>query len=206
MVYSSRFIMCVLRDGIPQQELGDGSVVLPFGSEYALRFRNKNPDRRAVVKVFIDGENVSAGGFVINANDKLDIERPVDNPVKFRFVSLDSSDAVDFGKNGPNTDRTKGVVEAHFSLEKPPRPSEHVDIVLEPDAVVLRLVLRGIDPTTAQRSSQAAPIKKRRWRRSSEPDLDDLQAEIETLKRRNAELELALLKKQRDELESKLGK
>lgn len=117
MVYSNKFVMCVLLNGKPQEELANGMVKLPFGAEYALRFRNKN-NRRAVVKLYIDGENVSGGGYVINANDFIDIKRHHDVDRAFKFVSLDSADAIEHGKNGPNTDKQKGVIEARFYLEK----------------------------------------------------------------------------------------
>lgn len=123
-MYSNHFVMCVLVDGQPIQELANGVVTLPFGTEYALRFRNKN-NRRAVVKIYIDGENVSGeGGYVIRANDYIDIKRHHDIDRSFKFVSLDSPDAVDHGKNGPNADKVKGTIEARFYLEKeaPPRP------------------------------------------------------------------------------------
>jgi hypothetical protein len=117
MVYSNKFVMCVLVDGTPQQELANGVVKLPFGAEYALRFRNKN-DRRAVVKIYIDGENVSGEGYIVKANDHVDIKRHWDKDRSFKFVELDSPEAVDAGKNGPNADKTKGVIEARFYLEK----------------------------------------------------------------------------------------
>lgn len=117
MVYSNKFVMCVLLNGQPQKELANGQVSLPFGAEYALRLRNKN-DRRAVVKIYIDGENVSGGGYVVNANDYVDIKRHHDKDRAFKFVSLDSPDAVDFGKDGPNHDKVKGTIEARFYLEK----------------------------------------------------------------------------------------
>lgn len=117
MVYSNKFVMCVLLDGVPQQELANGVVKLPFGAEYHLRFRNKN-DRRAVVKIYVDGENVSGNGYIIPANDHIDIKRHHDKDRAFKFVELDSPEAVDAGKNGPNADKTKGVIEARFYLEK----------------------------------------------------------------------------------------
>ena len=124
MVYSNHFVMAVLVDGMPVKELANGVVSLEFGTEYSLRFRNKN-NRRAVVKIYIDGENVSGeGGYVIRANDYIDIKRHHDIDRSFKFVSLDSPDAVDHGKNGPNADKVKGTIEARFYLEKeaPPRP------------------------------------------------------------------------------------
>lgn len=123
MAYSSRFVACVLVDGKPQRELGDGTVLLDFGTEYTIRLRNKNP-RRAVAHILIDGEDVSGGGYVIPASDYVDIKRHYDKPVGFKFVDVESADAVEFGKNGPNHDRTKGVIEVRFHLEKeaPPKP------------------------------------------------------------------------------------
>jgi hypothetical protein len=106
----------VLVDGHPVKELANGEVNIPFG-EYTLRFRNKN-NRRAMVKFTIDGEDASGSGYVIPANDYIDIERWSNKPVKFKFVALDSEDATDFGKNGPNPDKVKGTIEAHFYLEK----------------------------------------------------------------------------------------
>jgi len=116
LMYSNHFVFCVLINGEPQKELGNGTVNIPFG-EYSLRFRNKN-DRRAVVKIYIDGENVSGEGYIINSKSHVDIKRHHDKDRSFKFVSLDSSDAVDFGKNGPNEDKVKGTIEARFYLEK----------------------------------------------------------------------------------------
>ncbi len=117
MVYSSRFVACVLLGDKPTKELVNGVVPVPFGTEYSLRFRNKN-DRRALVKFTIDKENVSGGGYVIEANSFIDIHRHSNKDARFRFVELDSPDAIDFGKNGPNTDGSKGVIDVKFYLEK----------------------------------------------------------------------------------------
>lgn len=116
MVYSNKFVMAVLINGRPTQELASGEVQIPFG-EYSLRFRNKH-NRRAVVKIFVDGENVSGGGYVIQPHSHVDIKRHHDIDRAFKFVTLDSPDAVDHGKNGPNPDKVKGTIEAHFYLEK----------------------------------------------------------------------------------------
>ena len=117
MVYSSHFVMCVLVNGQVQKELADGTVILPFNTTYSLRFRNKN-NRRAVVKFAIDGENVSGGGYVIPASSFIDIHRHSNKDATFVFVDLDSPQAVDAGKNGPNLTGEKGLIEASFSLEK----------------------------------------------------------------------------------------
>jgi len=126
MVYSNKFVMCVLVDGKPVKELANGEVQIPFNTEYVLRFRNKN-DRRAVVKFWIDGELVSgAGGYVIPANDHIDIKRHNNRDAAFVLVPLDSAEAVDAGKNGPNYDKQKGVVKAEFTLEKKYEPVREI--------------------------------------------------------------------------------
>lgn len=117
MVYSNHFVMAVMVNGQARGELANGIVKMPFNTEYTLRFKNKN-NRRAVVKIFVDGENVSGGGYVINAKDHIDIKRHHDKDRAFKFVSLDSPEAVEDGKNGPNEDKTKGTIEARFYLEK----------------------------------------------------------------------------------------
>lgn len=117
MAYSNKFVACVVVDGRVQKELGNGTVKIPFGSEYTLRFRNKH-DRRAVVQFFIDGENVSGEGYVIQPHSKIDIRRHSEIDRAFRFVELDSEEAVEHGKDGPNPNKEKGLIECRFRLEK----------------------------------------------------------------------------------------
>lgn len=128
MGYSNRFILCILINGVPQKELANGEVHIPFGSTFSLRLRNRH-NRNAAVQIYIDGENVSGEGYKVPANDKVDIHRFADKDMTFKFVDLDSPEAVEHGKNGPNPDKTKGTVEARFFLEKEqPKPAkvEHV--------------------------------------------------------------------------------
>jgi hypothetical protein len=100
MMYSNKFVMCVLVNGQPQTEKANWVVTLPFGSEYALRFRNKH-SRRAVVQIYIDGENVSGAGYVVPANDYVDIKRHHDKDRAFKFVSLDSPEQWTPGRTAP---------------------------------------------------------------------------------------------------------
>jgi len=99
MVYSSRFVLNVLLNKNVVQERNDGIVPIPFGSEYGIRCRNRNKDRRALVKLSIDGENVSGGGFVIGKDDSVDIFRRLDVDAAFKFVELTSEEAELTGKN-----------------------------------------------------------------------------------------------------------
>lgn len=117
MVYSNHFVMCVMVNGKPLKERADGIVQIPVNSEYTIRFKNKN-HRRALVKFTIDGEDASGGGYVIDAHKDIEIKRFSDRDQMFKFVDLDSAEAQLEGKNGPNTDGSKGVIEAKFYLEK----------------------------------------------------------------------------------------
>ena len=118
MPYSQRFVVSVLVNGQVQEERPDGSVTIPFGVEYAFRFRNKHRDRRAVVKLFIDGEEQSKGGYVIPPNGSKVIERNSHSPKRFKFVAPTSVDAQDFGKDQENVEGYNGVIDARFYLEK----------------------------------------------------------------------------------------
>lgn len=125
MAYSNKFVMNILLNGeIINDRDSDNLAQIPFGSEYGLRLRNKN-DRRASVQIFIDNQNVSGNGYVIAANDKIDLFRHNDRDVAFKFVSLLSEQADDAGKSGPNLDGFKGIIEARFFLEKAAPIQEH---------------------------------------------------------------------------------
>lgn len=115
-MYSKNFVVAILVDGQVQKHSKQGVVSLPFGVEYTIRLRNKNA-RRAVCKVFIDDENVSEGGIVIPANDYVDLERSTAKAVKFKFVSADSPEAYDAGKDN-KTDDSNGVIRTEWRLER----------------------------------------------------------------------------------------
>lgn len=117
MVYSSRFVLSVLLNGNIAPERTDGVVAIPFGSEYGIRCRNRNKGRRALVKLFVDNENISGGGFIIGQDANVDIFRRVDVDAALKFVELTSEEAEITGKSD-NQDGSKGVIEARFYLEK----------------------------------------------------------------------------------------
>lgn len=119
-MFSSGFVICLLKEGRPCQESRQGIVRLPFGTEYAVRLRNKNK-RPAVATVWIDGENVSGSGYIVAAGGYCDIERHRDSPAKFRFASTGSEAAIDAGKNNA-TDDHNGLVEVRWRIEKEPEP------------------------------------------------------------------------------------
>jgi len=117
MVYSGGFAIGISNNGEFLEERKDGRVTIPYDSEYVIRLRNEN-SRRAVCKIFLDGENVSDGGYIIPSHDFIDIERYSNTAKRFKFVDLNSEEAILNGKSGPNIDGSKGLIECHFWLER----------------------------------------------------------------------------------------
>ena len=124
MVYNQRFVISVLVNGKVQKEFNDGTVELPFGSEYVIRLRNKHKDRRAVCKLYVDGEERSNDGYVIPPRSYVDIRNDSYHQ-SFKLVASDSVEAQDEGKDKDNTERNNGVIEGRFYLETEPPVQEH---------------------------------------------------------------------------------
>ncbi len=124
MVYSNKFVVSVLVNGQVMKEMANGEVHVPFNSEYTLRFRNKN-DRNCAVRVWIDGEEMTKGGWIIPPRSYRDVERSSHSPAKFKFVDLQSTEAQDHGKDQSNSEKKMGLIECHFYLEKERPKVEH---------------------------------------------------------------------------------
>lgn len=172
-MYSQKFIAVVKVGQVCQKELANGTVILPFSSEYSLFLKNRN-NVRAVAVILIDGENVSGNGFVVPANGSIEIERPLNSTNKFKFVSLDSVEAQMEGKSGPNPDKLKGLIEVRFFLEKVPLKIVEVYTPYERPRTYIPRPRRPVDPyypwwtwdaatytSTAGKSSLSSTISSR---------------------------------------------
>lgn len=89
MMYQGKMAFAVKVAGKILREFGE-TVYLPFGSEYTLLIKNLN-NRRAVVRITLDGQEVVDGGLIINANSSVDLERFVkpgqmDKGNRFKFI------------------------------------------------------------------------------------------------------------------------
>jgi hypothetical protein len=120
MMHSNDFVVAIFYNGSFLEESKSGVIALPFGAEYTIRLRNKK-NRTAVAKVFIDEENVSKGGIVIPAHKFVDLECDVATLCKFKFVSAESGEAIDAGKNN-KTDDSNGVIRVEWRAEKEYKP------------------------------------------------------------------------------------
>jgi len=77
MMYGNKLAAAVKVDGKVLREFKD-TVHIPFGSEYAITIKNLHTTR-AVVNVYIDGDNVVPNGLVLNAGQSIDLERSIKN-------------------------------------------------------------------------------------------------------------------------------
>jgi hypothetical protein len=118
MMYQSKLVASLKANGKILREFKD-TVYIPFGSEYSFLIKNLNTTR-ALVNVFIDGENVIEGGLVVNAGQEVDLERYVKAGNlkagnKFKFI--ERSGAVEEHRGVKLED---GLVRIEFQYEKHP--------------------------------------------------------------------------------------
>jgi hypothetical protein len=118
MMYQSKLVASLKANGKILREFKD-TVYIPFGSEYSFLIKNLNTTR-ALVNVFIDGENVIEGGLVINAGQEVDLERYVkagslNAGNKFKFI--ERTGAVEEHRGVKLED---GLVRIEFQYEKHP--------------------------------------------------------------------------------------
>ena len=74
-MYSNKLVASLKANGKILREFKD-TVYIPFGSEYSFLLKNLNTTR-ALVNVFIDGEDMTPGGLVLNAGQEVDLERSI---------------------------------------------------------------------------------------------------------------------------------
>ena len=118
-MYQSKLVASLKANGKILREFKD-TVYIPFGSEYSFLIKNLNTTR-ALVNIFIDGENVIEGGLVLNAGQEVDLERYVKEGSlnagnKFKFI--ERTKAIEDGPRG--TKLEDGLVRIEFQYEKHP--------------------------------------------------------------------------------------
>jgi len=89
MVYQNNFIAVIKCNNKILREINKNEVMLPFGSEYSILFKNLE-SRRVSVKISIDGTDILYGdSLVIDANSELELERfldKLDSGNKLKFI------------------------------------------------------------------------------------------------------------------------
>lgn len=118
MMYNQKLVASLKANGKILREFKD-TVYIPFGSEYSFLIKNLNTTR-ALVNIFIDGDNVIEGGLVLNAGQEVDLERYVKGGNltagnKFKFIERTA--AIEDGPRGAKLE--DGLVRIEFQFEKP---------------------------------------------------------------------------------------
>ena len=123
MMYQSKLVASLKANGKILREFKD-TVYIPFGSEYSFLLKNLHT-QRAVVNIFIDGDNIVDGGLVINAGQEVNLERYVKNgnlTEGNRFKFIERTQAVEDGPRGIKLE--DGLVRIEFQYEKPYVPPQ----------------------------------------------------------------------------------
>ena len=87
MMYNNNFVVVIKHKGKVLRESNDGTVRLPFGSDYSVLLKNKD-SRKAVASVEIDGEDV-ATGIIVPGNDSVELKGAINGlrvNNRFRFI------------------------------------------------------------------------------------------------------------------------
>jgi hypothetical protein len=118
MMYSNKLVASLKANGKILREFKD-TVYIPFGSEYSFLLKNLHT-QRAVVNIFIDGENVVEGGLVIDAGREVNLERYIKNSNLTegnRFKFIERIAAIEDGPRGIKLE--DGLIRIEFQYEMP---------------------------------------------------------------------------------------
>jgi len=118
MMYNQKLVASIKANRKILREFKD-TVYIPFASEYSILLKNLNT-QRAVVHVFIDGEDQTPSGLVLNAGQEIDLERSIKNGNltegnKFKFI--ERTCAVEQHRGIKLED---GIVRVEYQFERPP--------------------------------------------------------------------------------------
>jgi hypothetical protein len=126
-MYNQKLVASIKANGKVLREFKD-TVYIPFASEYSILLKNLNTVR-AVVNVFIDGENVVPGGLVIDPGRDVDLERWIKNgnlSEGNRFKFIERTTAIEEGPRGIKLE--DGLIRIEYQFELP-RPVVNINTV-----------------------------------------------------------------------------
>jgi hypothetical protein len=118
MMYQSKLVASLKANGKILREFKD-TVYIPFGSEYSFLLKNLHT-QRAVVNIFIDGDDVVEGGVVLEPGREVDLERYIKNgnlTEGNRFKFIERTAAIEDGPRGVKLE--DGLIRIEFQYEQP---------------------------------------------------------------------------------------
>ena len=119
-MYGNKVAAAIKVNGKVLREFKD-TVYIPFGSEYSILVKNLN-SVRAVVNIYLDGENVVPGGLVIDPGREVDLERWIKNnnlSEGNRFKFIERTQAIEDGPRGIKLEDGLICIEHQFELPRP---------------------------------------------------------------------------------------
>ena len=124
-MYGNKIAAAIKVNGKVLREFKD-TVYVPFGSEYTILIKNLHT-QRAVINIFIDGDNVVPGGLVLNAGQEVDLERSIKNGnlnEGNRFKFIERTGAVEDHRGVKLED---GLIRIEHQFEMPYRPPMYIN-------------------------------------------------------------------------------
>jgi len=148
-MYNNKLVASIKANGKILREFKD-TVYIPFGQEYSFLLKNLNT-KRAIVNIFIDGDNVVPGGLVIDVGREINLERAIRNGNltegnKFKFIERTS--LIEDGPRGIKLEDGLIRIEYQFELYAPQVFNIHQKWVpghYEYDKYQFNNVWRGLD-------------------------------------------------------------
>jgi hypothetical protein len=123
MMYGNKLAAAIKVNGKVLREFKD-TVYIPFGSEYSILVKNLNTTR-AVVNIFLDGEDVVPGGLVVDPGREIDLERWIKNgnlSEGNRFKFIERTEAIENGPRGIKLE--DGLIRLEYQFEQPYVPPQ----------------------------------------------------------------------------------
>jgi hypothetical protein len=156
MMYNQKLVASIKVKGKILREFKD-TVYIPFASEYSILLKNLHT-QRAVVNVYLDGENVVPGGLVIDPGRSIDLERWIKNGNlsegnKFKFIERTS--AIEDGPRGIKLE--DGLVRIEYQFELP-RPIINISQTHWNTPVYGSGVMRGLSGSTGDWAGPAGAV------------------------------------------------
>lgn len=118
-MYDNKLVLAVKVNGKVLREIGE-TVMVPFGAEYTLHFKNLN-SLRALVRVSVDGQDAPRTSLIVPANGTADLERwlvagKMDEGHRFRFI--ERTQKIEDGPRGIQAE--DGLIRVEFEFERQP--------------------------------------------------------------------------------------
>jgi len=134
-------IICNSKDGKPFRDYvtnsefskREANVFLPFDTEYQIEIKNNNC-RRMLLDIEIDGMSIG-NNIIIDANSTGTIERFINVPSKFKFVSLDNENVVDPTSEKNGEVKIRAVLEQEYDTKIIPEVGDWTTMI---DDVIYR--------------------------------------------------------------------